>query len=590
LTLGISGAQLCSWKVCSDESLVVFTDFLEMIFINIVLVMIIKMLSIIYMGYMLKALLIRPSNPTGSAYLTKFGFLPIPLGLLQLAGDLLTIPRTDVKVVDMEADRMSTVEGVVGLAEDYDPHLVGITIHATAAHGTSLRIARMIKERRPDTLLVAGGHHATFLPYEVVRNGFDVVVLGEGDDTIIEIGQRLMEGKPLSDVRGIVYKDVDGRPVRTMPRPLITDLDRTPIPAYHLVDKHRYTFRVFGDKDTVACVETSRGCPYACDFCSVTPTWGNKWRNKSNKRILEELDIVKRLGYDWIFFVDDIFVVYPNVAQRMRLFDAMIQRGYGFKWIAQMRADVTAKNPDLIRRAAEAGLRVGFLGIESGSPEILRKMHKGLFTPMSVKAVQTLSQNGVVVLLGMMLGAPYESFHDMLTTIKFAWKLADAGADAVQFSLYTPLPGTRIFDDALRNNKLFTLDWDRYDLLTPVMKTRVHPAIVQVLQMIGNHTFYIRKYLKGRFINRDWKKTIKGYKLDLVLNAQKYMFDMMPSYIREFLLFPRHVAHTVRMYRKLAGLRQLSRDKVPELLEFSNKIIYLEVGGKNPYFMIKEAE
>ncbi|PSN96338.1 hypothetical protein B9Q09_02345 [Candidatus Marsarchaeota G2 archaeon ECH_B_SAG-C16] len=436
----------------------------------------------------------------------------------------------------------------------------------------------------------AGGHHATFLPYEMIRGGFDIAVLGEGDDFIIEIGERVKEGRGFGDVAGVVYRNEQGAPVRTKPRPLIRDLDRLPIPAYQLVDKHSYTFKVFGDRDTVACVETSRGCPYACDFCSVTPTWGNKWRNKSNRRIIEELDIVQQLGYDWIFFTDDIFLVYPNVAQRMRLFDLMIERGYNFKWIAQMRADVTAKNPTLIRRAAEAGLRVGFLGIESGSPEILRKMHKGLFTPLSVKAVRTLSENGVVVLLGMMLGAPYESFHDMLTTIRFAWKLADAGADAVQFSLYTPLPGTRIFDDALRNNKLFTLDWDRYDLLTPVMRTRVHPAIVQLLQMFGNHSFYIRKYLKGHLIDTNWKTTIKGYKRDLVLNAQKFMFDMMPTYIREFLGFPRHILKTTRLYHTLAKLYPTSKEKIQELLEFSSKIIYLEVGGKNPYFMIKEAE
>ncbi|MEM0271547.1 MAG: radical SAM protein [Thermoprotei archaeon] len=535
-------------------------------------------------------MLIRPSNPTGSAYLTKFGFLPIPLGLLQLAGDLLTIPGTEVRVVDMEADRMSTVEDVVNAAVDYDPDLVGITIHATAAHGTSLRIASMIKERSPHTVLVAGGHHATFLPNEIVRGGFDVVVLGEGDGAIIDIGERVKEGRGFGDVAGIVYRGERGAPVRTRPRPLIANLDRLPIPAYHLVDKHRYTFRLFGDGDTVACVETSRGCPYACDFCSVTPTWGNKWRNKSNKRIIEELDIVKQLGYDWVFFTDDIFVVYPNVSQRMRLFDLMVERGYNFKWIAQMRADVTAKNPELIRRAAEAGLRIGFLGIESGSPEILRKMHKGLFTPLSVKAVRTLSENGVIVLLGMMLGAPYESFMDMVTTIRFAWKLADAGADAVQFSLYTPLPGTRIFDDALRNRKLFTLDWDRYDLLTPVMRTRVHPAIIQILQMFGNHSFYIRKYLRGRIVDTGWKYKIKGYKRDLVLNAQKFMFDMMPSYIREFLAFPRHLYRTVKQYNALSKLYPKIGDKVPELLESSNKIVYLEVGGKNPYFMIKEAE
>jgi anaerobic magnesium-protoporphyrin IX monomethyl ester cyclase len=229
----------------------------------------------------------------------------------------------------------------------------------------------------------------------------------------------------LKDVPGIVFKK-DGQFVRTEPRALIENLDKLPFPALDLVQREKYTVRVFGNQDTVTCLETSRGCPYACDFCSVTPTWGSKWRNKSNARILMELHQARRLGYDWIFFTDDIFVVYPNVTQRIDLFQKMMQHNFHFKWIVQMRADVTALHPDLIRLGSEAGMRLAFLGIESGSPEVLRKMHKGLFTPQSVKAVRILSENGVMVLCGMMLGAPYENVQDMVKTIGFSRKLADA--------------------------------------------------------------------------------------------------------------------------------------------------------------------
>jgi len=157
------------------------------------------------------------------------------------------------------------------------------------------------------------------------------------------------------------------------------------------------------------------------------------------------------------------------------------------------------------RLGSEAGMRLAFLGIESGSPEILRRMHKGLFTPQSVKAVRVLSENGVMALCGMMLGAPYENFQDMLRTIEFSRKLADAGAHAIQFTIYTPFPGTRIFYEALRGNKLFTLDWDRYDAQTPVMETRVHPTLIQMLQFYGNYSFYVRKFLMSRLKPRRLK-------------------------------------------------------------------------------------
>ena len=98
-----------------------------------------------------------------------------------------------------------------------------------------------------------------------------------------------------------------------------------------------------------------------------------------------------------------------------------------------MRADVTARHPDLIQKAARAGMTISFLGVESGSPEVLKKMHKGEFTPQSVEAVKILSSNDIIVLIGLMIGAPYERIRDALTTVKFSRELARAGADAVQF-------------------------------------------------------------------------------------------------------------------------------------------------------------
>jgi anaerobic magnesium-protoporphyrin IX monomethyl ester cyclase len=530
----------------------------------------------------MKVVLVRPSNPTGSGYLTEWGFLPTPLGLLQLAGCLLTMKNTKVKVVDMEADQMQ-VNRAVDEALHFNPDMVGVTIHASAAHSTSTRIAQSIKEQKKDTLLIAGGHHATFLPYELLREGFDVVALGEGDDTILDIGRAAEGEMQLRDVRGIVFKE-GNQFIQTQPRALIENLDRLPYPALDLVPKERYTIRVFGDDDTVACLETARGCPYACDFCSVTPTWGNKWRNKSNTRILMELDQTKRLGYDWIFFTDDIFVVYPNVKQRMELFQKMIQHNFDFKWIVQMRADVTALHPELIKLGSEAGMRLAFLGIESGSHEILKKMHKGLFTPQSVRAVRILNENGVIVLCGMMLGAPYENLRDMIRTVEFSGKLADAGADAIQFTIYTPLPGTRIFDNALRENRLFTLDWDKYDVITPVMKTRVHPALIQILQYYANYSFYIRKFLMGKLRPGRAKES----KRNLASNAHTFILDAMPTYLRDVVSLPKKLRSTIRLYNSLSKVPKLANAEVAELLQFSNKIIYLDAGSKNPYFMIEE--
>jgi anaerobic magnesium-protoporphyrin IX monomethyl ester cyclase len=156
-------------------------------------------------------------------------------------------------------------------------------------------------------------------------------------------------------------------------------------------------------------------------------------------------------------------------------------------------------------------------------------------------------------------------------------------ADAVQFTVYTPLPGTRIFDEALRRNKLFTLDWDKYDVLTPVMKTRVHPALIQMLQFYGNYSFYVRKFLMTKLKPR----RLKGVKRNLISNAEKFIIDTTTTYLRDVLSLPAKLALTGKLYNSL-GKQVLDNERVDELLQFSDKIIYQESETRNRYFLIQE--
>lgn len=530
----------------------------------------------------MKAVLIRPINPTGSGYLRSFGFLPLPLGLLQLAGDIRAVNETsEIKVIDMEADDVD-IPSVIDSTVKFHPDLVGITLHATAAHNVSLTIAKGVKEQSPDTLVVAGGHHATFVPEQFLRGYFDVVVMGEGDETIMELTKAVEAHEDLSSVKGIVYKDKEGKIRRTHPRPLVLNLDKLPMPAFDLVEKDKYTFEIFGKNHSVACIETARGCPYACEFCSVTPTWGNVWRSKSNNRVLSELGEIKKLGYDWVFFVDDIFVVYPNIKQRMELFDKMINQDLKIKFITQMRVDVTAKRPDVIQKASDAGLSIAFLGVESGDDETLKNMHKGTVTSLAERAVKVLHDNGVIVLIGLILGAPYDTFKKMWKTIKFAYRLSDFGADGVQFSIYTPLPGTRAFVRALKEKKVFTLNWDYYDLLLPVLKTRVNPVLTQFLQYYGNYTFYVRKWIRSKFL----RPKIPERKLGLLRHAERYFIKRVLHYAKEVLKMPIVLARTWKFSR---NAEKLNDKEIEELIKSSQIIVYDEsnMAKKNKYFLVE---
>ena len=530
----------------------------------------------------MKVVFIRPSNPTGSGYLRSFGFLPVPLGLLQLAGDVRATGNHEIKIIDMEADQIS-IPDVINDTVRFNPDIVGLTLHATAAHNVSASIAKGVKEMKPDVITLAGGHHATFVPEEMLRSNFDVVVMGEGDETMMELVNVLENNDDLGKVKGIVYKDKEGNIKRTPPRPLIKSLDKLPMPAFDLVDREKYTFDVFGRNETVACMETSRGCPYACEFCSVTPTWGNSWRNKSNERILKELSEIRRLGYSWVFFTDDIFIVQPNIKDRMKLFDQMMEMGLSTNFIAQMRVDITARNPEVIKKASDAGLRIAFLGVESGDDETLKKLHKGTVTSLAEKAVEVLHENGVVILIGLILGAPYDTFKKMMKTIRFAYRLSDLGADSVQFSIYTPLPGTRVFVKALKEKRLFTLNWDYYDILLPVMKTKSNPLLVQFLQYYGNYTFYVRKWIRSKFV----RNRVPERKMELLRRAEKYFAGKLGYYMKEIVVsLPMGLIKTARLMRQ----ESLPPDgKLQELIASSKVIVYSETEDKrNKYFSIDD--
>ena len=515
----------------------------------------------------LKVVLLRPSHRTGSLFLKKLGFLPVPIGLLQLAGELLRSGNNTVSVIDMEADS-KTIDEVVTELVASSPDIVGITLHATAAHNTAVQIVRKTKKIAPGIKFVAGGHHATFMAEELIRRGFDIVVLGEGDQTIAEIAEALGKGEGLGSVRGIVYGS-PGEITRTAKRGLIGNLDSLSIPALDLVEPSKYRLETFGSGEFVICLETSRGCPYACEFCSVTPVWGNRWRCKSNKRILEELELAERLGYSWVFFTDDVFFAEPVIKERKALFEEIIRRGMKLRWIVQTRPDAVVRHPDVVELASRAGMRMAAIGVESGSRETLRKMRKGLRPSTSQKAVEILDRNGVLTLCSMMLGAPYETVGDILKTIRFGSRLVNSGADLIQFTVYTPFPGTAAFYESSKNGSLVTKDWERFDILTPVMKTKVNPSVIQLLQSFGVYFFQVKSYIRFKMK----KKNMKGEKANLLEEATGYVLGKMLVYLADLLKLPARMRETSRLFAD-ARRNQTESETFNSSSSTENSLIY----------------
>jgi len=482
----------------------------------------------------LKVVLIRPS--VKGAYGAVFGFTSPPLGLASLAASVRDL--TSVFIVDAEAMGLNN-EFAADLIEGIDPDLIGFTAVSSTYYRPSRELMRVLRGRGVDALFVIGGHHATFTYPLALRDGFDVVVLGEGEVTFRELVKELRGGGVFRDVRGIAF--VDGGRVRVSYREPLTRLDDLPIPAYDLLDSDLYRAPIFGEDARVATLEFSRGCPYNCEFCSASTMWGHVTRFKSFSRVLKELRFVKGLGYNWVFFTDDNFIPPHRVEYSLGLMKSVVEGGLNnLNYIVQVRADIIAKEPQLAEFMRGMGVKVAFVGVESGDPDVLKGMGKGLEVGDVVKAVYSLSSAGVLVHAGVVIGAPYESCKARRKSYRFVDMLTHYGLDSVQYSIYTPLPGSRAFINALTKGILITGVWDYYTCLHPVIK--VGGSLLKPLKLLyesrfENYLFYLRRWLRSKL------GVLRNFNKECACKAYSYVVKNLSRYLLGFLTMPLTLTH-----------------------------------------------
>jgi anaerobic magnesium-protoporphyrin IX monomethyl ester cyclase len=245
----------------------------------------------------MKVALVRGSLRGKNAYKEIFGVSMPPLGLASLAGAIMFNGHKAI-LIDGLAEGLGTQE-VAEIIESWGAQLVAVTMNASPYYEFAADLTKKVKAKNKDTVFVAGGHHATFVYPQVLKNDFDYVVLGEGEETFAELIQTLEHEGRVSEVSGLAFLK-DGRPVKTDARPLMKNLDLLPLPAFGMFEREKCKADVFGLGSHLVTLETSRGCPYNCEFCSVTAMWGHCWRFKSAERVLREMQLVKALGYNWV--------------------------------------------------------------------------------------------------------------------------------------------------------------------------------------------------------------------------------------------------------------------------------------------------
>ena len=399
-------------------------------------------------------------------------YLPPPLGILELAAYLeMQNKSVDIQVLDCQAEKVDWKD-LEERIESFHPDIVAPSALATCNTYTVIRTLETAKRVDPDITTVVGGQHFTALARESLEAypEIDIVIRGEGEQTLAELVKALEARKLLSNVKGISFRH-KGEVVHTVARPLIGNLDDLPYPAYHLVEDHmsKYHFKMMaGAKTGYALVEASRGCPHRCTFCSQWRFWEGTWRAKSPKRIAEELEYCYReFGTRFLWLVDDNFGL---TEKTIELCDEIVGRGIAddIMWFMQARCDDICSHKDILPRMRKAGNLWVLTGIESHSQEALDAFRKGISPSDARQAMDLLKKNDIFAQATVIMGDRRDSHESMNGLREF---INDVDPDLAIFMVLTPFPGTELYETARMKGWIEDSNWANYDMVHAIMPT-----------------------------------------------------------------------------------------------------------------------
>ena len=358
-----------------------------------------------------------------------------PLSLAFLVGPLKQAGHK-VRIIDLQIPEVRREWKNVFDSEQVD--LVGITT-MTPQVKQAHEIAKKVKEMLPDIPVVVGGAHPTLLPEQTLNEfeSFDIIVVGEGEETILELVSRLEARKAISDVRGIAYRK-NGKVIITPARPRILDLDMLPNPHEYYNFDFYLNNNSFRFTDNSVSMIVSRGCPYNCRFCATKNFWTRKYISKSTDGIMKEIRHVLGRGAEGIVFRDSTF----NINKRWlhELCEKIRQEKLRFKWAVNARVNLVEY--ELFRHMKKAGLDTVHFGVESGSQKILDFYGKGITLEQTERAFEICRKLKIHTGAYFMLGALPETREDIEATYEFVKKLRPT------FSLvfiFMPLPGSELY-------------------------------------------------------------------------------------------------------------------------------------------------
>lgn len=390
-------------------------------------------------------------------------FYTMPLALIAL-GSRLDPEQYDVRIIDARVER----DPHARLLQELDDAVcLGVTVLTGAPIRDALAASRAAKAKRPNLPIIWGGWHPSLFAEQCLQEpGVDVAVIGQGEETFLEIVERAANGESFDGVKGTVHRArVSGLTSLTTepPRPLL-DINKLPASNYDLIDVDKFfALKKTRQFDYIS----SQGCRFRCTFCADPYVYKRGWYGYEPARMGQELEHWwKKHHFTDVGFQDETF--FTNRDRVAAIANEFLERDLHFTWMATMRADQGFRlDESLLKLSKRAGLRRVMIGVESGSQQMLDWMKKDIKLEQVFDSAEKCKRAGVGIIFNVIVGFPHEPPESITESLRVAKELRAMSSDfEVAFFYYKPYPGNEIADMLVRDGYQFpkTLrEWADFD-------------------------------------------------------------------------------------------------------------------------------
>jgi anaerobic magnesium-protoporphyrin IX monomethyl ester cyclase len=401
---------------------------------------------------------------------------------------------------------------------DHEVQIIGFSSMFTVDWIYLKDLINLVAEKFPKARIIAGGEHVTALPELCLEQcpKLFACVLGEGEETIVELVNAINNNSEVENINGIAFRDKSNKMVRTLKRQRLKDLDLIPIPNWDLLPVQTYfdkniSFGI-GGKKTLPILAT-RGCPYTCTFCSSPDMWGIRYYMRSVTNVVDEIEhLVNRYGVENIDLYDLTAII--NSKWIIAFSKELLERKLNITWQLPSGTRSEAITPEVVHHMKISGCTVITYAPESGSDRVLKEIHKKVNLKKMLKSISDSWKEGLFVKVNIIIGLPMETHSDIFKTMLFILKCSWAGAYDMGPNPFYPIPGTVLFTELEKAGKVD----------------------------IRNRKYYVDlldadNIWKGNFYNENISKPILRF---------YFIFYFLVFYFSNFIFFPKRLFETIR--------------------------------------------